>query len=174
MEDVQKKPRIAAGDVGRGLAWSYYYCYLNRILPSLQKRVEGTEFAKNDLFRKNFVCVMPCTGRCPPTFAAADEHIRSIGSIDHAEDVAGNKGRNYKTAVHEVTDPRDPKKKYIFMGEFATPLITMRAMTDGEIADFTDKQRVEQTEQFRETLTEVIDSTGIGKDIFLAYPMTRT
>ena len=103
---------VATGNVGIGFAWSYYYGYLKLILPGLEDRAENSEYSKEEgsPFPRKLVAVMPNSCRCPATFASADENIETVGTIDFSANVAGNVQRNYKTAVHRVTDPRDPKK----------------------------------------------------------------
>ena len=103
---------VSTGDVGSGLAWSYYYGYLKLKLPGLGDQAETFEHAKErqEPFPKKFVVVMPNSCHCPATFAAIDENIETVGKIKFSIDVAANVQRNYDTTVHRVTDPRDPKK----------------------------------------------------------------
>ena len=111
-EKEKENMMVSTGDVGSGLAWSYYYGYLKLILPGLEDRAETFEYAKErqEPFPKKFVAVMPYSCHCPATFAAKDENIETVGGIKFSVDVAGNVGRNFNTTVHRVTDPRDPKK----------------------------------------------------------------
>ena len=45
---------------------------------------------------------------------------------------------------------------YLFMGEFCTPLKTMREMTDGGIANFSDAERQVQMQKFCEKVLEIL------------------
>lgn len=102
---------VSCGIIGDGLAWSYYYGYLKLILPGLKKRAEESEeYGGKGNMLKKFIAVLPQTGCYPDTFSSEDANIKTIGSIDFALTISGNVNRNYKTAVHQVTDPRDPSK----------------------------------------------------------------
>ena len=97
---------ISAGNVAHGLVWSYYYGYLRLILPGLRQRLEESEFArKNTPFLKRFICVLTETSNCPSTFNDEDKNIVTVGAVTYRVTLAGNVGRDYATAVHEVTDP---------------------------------------------------------------------
>lgn len=102
---------ITPGDIGHGLAWSYYYGYLKLILPGLRQRVNESEFAKlGTPFLKKFIAILPETSICPSSFDKEDENVKTIGAVEFSVSISGNVMRNYKTAVHQVTDPRDKNK----------------------------------------------------------------
>ena len=48
------------------------------------------------------------------------------------------------------------------MGEFCTPLKTMREMTDGGIAEFSDAERHVQLQKFREKVMEILEHSSAG------------
>eukprot|EP00914_Ancora_sagittata_P023606 GHVO01046629.1.p1 GENE.GHVO01046629.1~~GHVO01046629.1.p1 ORF type:complete len:380 (-),score=46.41 GHVO01046629.1:686-1774(-) len=148
---------VPPGNIGDGLAWSYYYGYLKLILPGLRQRAEESEFAKGGKqMLKKFIAVLPETAKCPSTFEAEDPSIKTIGAIDFLIDMSGNVKRSYKTTVHQVTDPRDESKVYLFLGEFCTPLRSLYEMCAGGIAGLTAEDRNHQTLLFREKVKEIL------------------
>jgi hypothetical protein len=165
---------VPTGDIAFGLAWSYYYGYLKLILPGLRDRAEQSEFAKSGgpPLMKKFISVMSETSRCPETFEKEDANFKTVGAIDFSITIAGNVQRSYKTAVHQVVDPRDPSKTYLFMGEFCTPLRTMYEMAAGGIAGLSEDQRKHQTTLFREKLKEILSHPSADDCInsFLPLP----
>ncbi|ELT89677.1 hypothetical protein CAPTEDRAFT_221529 [Capitella teleta] len=148
---------ITPGDIGHGLAWSYYYGYLKLILPGLRQRVNESEFAKSGTpFLKKFIAILPETSICPSSFDKEDENVKTIGAVEFSVSISGNVMRNYKTAVHQVTDPRDKNKTYLFLGEFCTPLRSLYEMASGGIAGLSNEGRNHQSLLFREKLKEIL------------------
>ncbi|ELT89678.1 hypothetical protein CAPTEDRAFT_193667 [Capitella teleta] len=164
---------IPTGDVANGLAWSYFYGYMKIILPGLRERVdkhvkgdeltnclkdknEDINLQKDETFLKKFICILPMTSVCPNNFDEADENILTIGSVEYSSTISGNVKRNYKTCIHRVQHPEDKSKKFLFMGEFATPLRSLDKMYEGGIAGLTLKERNRQTSIFQMKLKEVM------------------
>ena len=105
-EDIPLSATIPAGDVACGLAWSYYYGYLEIILPGFRERVEKSEWTQKGIpILKKFVCILPETAKCPDAMNEEDENIDTLGDVGHKSTVSGNKGRDYSHKVHQVKQP---------------------------------------------------------------------
>ena len=71
---------------------------------------------------------------------------------------AGNKQRDYKSSLYQIRDDRDPKNSqwYYFVGELATPLLTMFEMYDFQLAGMTRDQLYMERDAFYFALKAIL------------------
>jgi hypothetical protein len=170
-------------DVGAGLAWSYFYGFLNLILKGMKSRISESEFNDDTkhsgkMFSKVLV-LLPESCFCPSTLTEDDpDHFKHIGFIPFRANRAGNVARDYKSSVYEVTNPDKPTEKYLVIIELATPLMSLYEMHIDGLADLSEERKQTERTKFIDTLKFILQhpkAEELGKAItFLSYKDPRT
>lgn len=157
LHDVKITTSIQVTQTGVGLAWSYYYGYLEIILPGLDKRViECRKFDPLPVYPK-MVIILPVSCRCPEVMPE-EENFKHLGYIDHKVSRAANKERCYKSTVYDFTFNNKSQKKVhcCLLMEFATPLLSLRQMSDGKIAHLDKDQMTNERHTFKEVVGQIL------------------
>jgi hypothetical protein len=178
---LSEKPRPIAEiipkgkNIGIGLAWSYFYGYLNLILPELASRIEKSTWYKSNpgKMSKKFFIIIPESCNMPSRFADVDPRFITEGPLDEGikKSRAGQPDRLYKNFVHKIQQNEAEKERY-FCGEFATAILALRKMVEEGIIDETEltKQRV----LFHYTLTAILKNKWnklcSDQAIIICYP----
>lgn len=190
--DVPLAASIPAGNVAHGLAWSYFYGFLNLVLPNLGERVkkwdywdthpealqqtvsgkEGKETVNRPRIIPKLIIVSPQSCFCPESFTDADKNIVFVGHIPFKASRAGNINRDYKNSVYKVTDP-DTLEVYYAILEFATPILSLYEMEQGAIAGLNTTQKDAQRVLFDTKLQEILEHSNNrqcrGHAVLLSY-----
>ncbi|CAH1784386.1 unnamed protein product [Owenia fusiformis] len=165
---------LLGNDVGFGMAWAYFYSYLNIIVPpqgpegekalDLKGRIDkhvashGNKGIKY-MPRKIFILV-PESGILPGNIADADNRITLLDkNNDKLETLVARGGtpRPYKNMIRTIQDGAD---KYQCLVEYATAIQPLKEMEDNpELPSFKADDRFEQVKIFKETLQNVIHET---------------
>lgn len=135
--------------IGESLASSYYNDYLIRVVPTLRKKAEKSEFARSEVpFLKKLLVLLPKYAYYA-NITGDDEDIQPIGAVGD-------------TIVYEVVDFRYKNRVFRFMAD-------LRAVFDKEIGD---DERFAQVSCFNEKLQEILaDPVRTVKD---CLPVTYT
>uniref|UniRef100_A0A8D0HTE1 Stimulator of interferon genes protein n=1 Tax=Sphenodon punctatus TaxID=8508 RepID=A0A8D0HTE1_SPHPU len=145
-------------NVAHGLAWSYYIGYLKIVLPYLKDRIGGFNRAHNNLLKCKETwklhILLPLSCEIHSDLGEADSNIRSGMDLPELSlDRGGTKRRSYKHTVYEILD--EDKKNYCIV-EYATPLLSLHAMSQDENAAFSRQDRLEQAKLFYRTLEGIL------------------
>lgn len=161
-ETMPLSSAIPAGNVAHGLAWSYFYGFLNLVLPGLKQRVAKSKWATEEEYKESpilpkLLIMLPKSCYCPGNLISLDEECFSFdGHIPYNATRAGNINRDYKSSVYKVRCP-DTGKEYFFLGEFATPLLSLYEMEKGQISGLNQEQKQHQMTLFTDKLKEILE-----------------
>ncbi|KAJ8317819.1 hypothetical protein KUTeg_004629 [Tegillarca granosa] len=155
------KSRLPAGNVAHGLAWSYYYGYLRIVLPEIKERIIASKFFENCNERihmcKKFILLFPESCRCFPTLHDQDSDISVEGHLEPViRNRAGTVNRYYRSTVYSVKDNIDPNKKYFFIGEYITAILTMFEMEQSNLAGLSTHDKLLQSAQFYIKIEDIL------------------
>ena len=155
-KEIGKEPSpilavLPKNNIGYGSAFSYFYGFLRLVLPDFINNF-------NDVLRKDpsmqirnsvskMLIIMPESCFCAI-------HMESPGLIEHTDKYvvtlahrAGNKLRDYKSSIYKIYDP-DRSEWYVFVGELATPLLTMFEMYNCGLTRMTKDQLYMERDSF--------------------------
>ncbi|XP_070580241.1 stimulator of interferon genes protein 2-like isoform X2 [Ptychodera flava] len=148
-------------NVAHGLAWSYYLGYLKIILPELENTIAKSKW--NDkmkggrLLAKLFI-VIPESCDIPGSDNLGEDYpgVKYEDKLPPFEvDRAGVKKRPYINSVYQVTD--DIGFAYYCILEYATPVVSLRQMSNIPEAGLSAQDRHRQVQIFMRTLQEILD-----------------
>ena len=129
------KEFLPVGNMGIGLAWSYFYGYLNLILPDMEDRINKSDIGKRngDKMSKKFFILIPESCPTPARVSDVDKRFVPEGPLDGGfkKSRAGQPERPYNNFVHRIKGKNKEADKY-FCGEFATPILALWKMLDEE------------------------------------------
>ncbi|XP_077979809.1 stimulator of interferon genes protein 2-like [Glandiceps talaboti] len=149
-------------NVAHGLAWSFYFGYLNIILPELENTIAKSEWndkmKDGDLPAKVFIvipesCVIPSN--------IGEDHPNVIFQnklppvIKHR---AGVRDRQYVNSVYQVTDVIRGYPQYCIL-EYATPIASLYDMSMHPESGLNAEDRHQQVQIFLRTLQKILDSS---------------
>uniref|UniRef100_A0A6J0TCP5 Stimulator of interferon genes protein n=1 Tax=Pogona vitticeps TaxID=103695 RepID=A0A6J0TCP5_9SAUR len=146
-------------NVAQGLAWSYYVGYLKFILPRFKDSI--CEFNKEHNILRNcdktwkLHILIPLSCDVYADLQKVDSHLQFISNLPELQmDQAGIKKRSYKNSVYGICG-EDQMMNYCVL-EYATPLLSLYAMSQDETAAFSRQDRTEQAKLFCRTLEEIL------------------
>ena len=156
-EDQKMDEVIPAGNVAHGLVWGYFFGYLRFVLKGLPDRIKQSEFwgQKIQIILK-MIIIIPRSCFCPAKFADWDTNFSSAGFIQFISCRAGNIPRDYKSPVTKVKDP-DSDEEFYFIGEYATPLLSIWEMEQGRVAAMDKDQKFHQMMLFKDKLYDIVN-----------------
>jgi len=138
-----------------GLAWSFYFGYLKKVLPKFDGNINRSKH-KDETLPKLFVLV-PEDCKIHGSLADADSRITFAENLQpHQENVAGIQERRYIHSSYKIEDPNFGKF-YVAL-EYATPLNTLKDMCANSKAEFTEAERDQQALLFYDTIKDIIDN----------------
>lgn len=115
-------------NVGYGSAFGYFYGYLRLVLPEFQRRLEEETLAgSTELLQRTvrkMLIIMPESCFCPPQFSEEGKIEHTDKFVVRVAHRAGNKHRDYKSSLYKIID-QTSQEEYYFVGELATPLLTL-------------------------------------------------
>ncbi|CAH1788703.1 unnamed protein product [Owenia fusiformis] len=171
--------RLQRKDVGYGMAWSYFYSYLNVIVPSqpktddtpgypdLGERIKAHKAKPenaNILMPEQIFIMVPETGQCPNNISATDDRItadkKDVLTIEVNR--AGSK-RPYKNQIWTI---KEDGKTYQALVEFATVLYPLVEMEKNPQAQLSAEERLCQVQMFYEELTQILAQFSSGPNVF--------
>jgi len=157
-QPMKIKEILPIGNVGIGLAWSYFYGYLNLILPEIPNRIESSKHYETNgkkMSRKFFI-IIPESGKTPDRFSDIDQRFITEGPLDDGfiKSRAGQPSRLYKNFVQRITG-KNQEEDFYFCGEFATPVLALRKMVEAKVINEKESQR--QMALFRHTLMAIVN-----------------
>ncbi|XP_026214240.1 stimulator of interferon genes protein [Anabas testudineus] len=149
-------------NVAHGLAWSFYLGYLRLVLPYLETsiaefrathRAGGPNWGRGS---KKLFILIPLNANITHKLEEEDENICFYDNLPNKEiDRAGVRGRVYKHSVYKVLDEHG--KAHVFVGEYATPLLTLYNMSQESSAGFGESERRHQVLLFYRTLQDILE-----------------
>ncbi|KAL5011541.1 hypothetical protein ScPMuIL_010092 [Solemya velum] len=150
--------QLPAGNVGHGLAWSFFYGYLNLILPDIDSRVKRSEWWDGSYCRRHmsykYFVMLPDTCLCHETLTDEDANITHVGYLeDVVKSRAGTVGRCYRNTVYKVVHAGE---EYYCVCEYATAVLVMHEMEVNQLAGLTAHDRKLQVERFHKTLESIL------------------
>ncbi|CAH1788704.1 unnamed protein product [Owenia fusiformis] len=162
---------LQGNDVGFGMAWGYFYSYLNVIVPpqgpdqlDLKGRIEKHLATRDNqdityMPRKMYILV-PESGILPSNIANVDNRITTR---DPANDkmktvvIRGGSERPYWNTIRTIDDGA---QKFQFLVEYATVIQPLKEMEDNpKLVSFTADDRFDQVKSFYKTLENIIQES---------------
>lgn len=143
-EDHSEKREKENKSIAEGLAWSYYFGYLQLVLPRLKDNISRSEEFRYKITKEKLFILVPetCYPYCDLT--DADSRLKWAGCLPNvANSRAGFKGRYYKHHVHRIEMPRRNGRidQYHFVVEYATPIMTLYDMSNHEHGPWDRQER---------------------------------
>ncbi|CAH1788706.1 unnamed protein product, partial [Owenia fusiformis] len=164
---------LQGNDIGFGMAWGYFYSYLNIIVPpqgpagkmlDLKGRIEKHLATRENqdityMPRKIYILV-PESGILPSNIANVDDRI-TLRDKDKdklkTEVIRGGTPRPYMNMIRTI---EDGGKKYQCLVEYATVLQPLKEMEDNkDLTEFQAIDREVQIKVFYQTLKNIISNT---------------
>ncbi|KAL5004944.1 hypothetical protein ScPMuIL_018400 [Solemya velum] len=150
--------QLPAGNVGHGLAWSFFYGYLNLILPDIDSRIKRSKWWNGSYCRRHmsykYFVMLPETCRCRETLTDEDDNITHVGFLeDVVRNRAGTVSRPYKNTVYKVEHAGE---EYYCVCEYATAVLVMHEMEVNQLAGLTTHDRMLQVERFHKTVESIL------------------
>ena len=150
---------LPVGNMGIGLAWSYFYGYLRLILPAIEERISKSETGKRNRenMSKKFFILIPESCKTPEKFTDVDSRFVPEGPLDAGVEKcrAGQPSRCYQNFVYSIKG-KDKKVDKYFCGEFATPVLVLWKMLESNAIDQNEMAR--QAMLFHGTLKAIVES----------------
>ncbi|XP_069055402.1 stimulator of interferon genes protein isoform X1 [Pleurodeles waltl] len=148
-------------NVAHGLAWSYYIGYLKIILPEFKESLRLFKKENENLLRRKETCklhiLIPVSCEMYDSLSNADSNIEFFKSLPPIyKDRAGVKERIYKNTIYKIFD--EEKRPYYCIVEYATPLASLREMSNLSSAAFSSEDRVQQAKLFYRTLESILQT----------------
>lgn len=145
-----------------GLAWSFYFGYLKKVLPKFAAARNSSQF-KDDTLDKVFVLV-PADCTIHQSLIDVDPKITFATNLQpHAENVAGIQVRKYIHSSYKIDDPRYKRPFYAAI-EYATPLNTLRDMCMNKKAGLSEAERDRQALLFYDKIKYIIENLSEQDD----------
>jgi hypothetical protein len=183
--DIPLTSEIEVNRTGVGLAWSYYYGYLDIILPGLQERIrDHPEF--NTAYKK-FVIIMTSSCNSPGDIAMVDPNFQHAGNIKFSVSRAGNIARDYSSTIYKFTYRPPPNKddkasgeqpvqkevSFFLLMEFATPLLSLYKMQQGGLARLDEHTMWVERNKFKQVVEQILEYPQMndckGKTLIVDY-----
>ncbi|NXC49771.1 STING protein, partial [Penelope pileata] len=156
--EVSEMAERSKQNVAHGLAWSYYVGYLKIVLPRLKESMEELSRAHpavlphHDTWKLHILIPLSCD--IQDDLEKADSNIQHLVDLPETTVTrAGIKKRVYKHSLYAI---RDGDKARPCVLEFASPLQTLRAMSQDECAAFSREQREAQAQLFYRALRDIL------------------
>ncbi|XP_078509459.1 stimulator of interferon genes protein [Lissotriton helveticus] len=157
-------------NVAHGLAWSYYIGYLKIILPefkaSLRLFMKENENLLEPKENENLLILketsklhilIPVSCEMYDSLSNVDSNIEFFKSLPPIyKDRAGVKQRVYKNSMYQIFD--EEKRPHYCIVEYATPLASLREMSNLSSAAFSSEDRVQQAKLFYRTLENILET----------------
>lgn len=148
-------------NVAHGLAWSYYIGYLKIILPEFKESLRLFKKENKELRSRNETCklhiLIPVSCEMYDSLANADSNIEFFKSLPPIyKDRAGVKQRVYKNSIYKIFD--EEKRPHYCIVEYATPLASLREMSNLSSAAFSSEDRDQQAKLFYRTLENILET----------------
>ena len=162
-------------NIGYGSALGYFYGFLRLVLPNFRKRLFEDALGNDPAIQQNSVSkmliIMPesCFCAIGLEWAGLIEHTNKF--VVRVANRAGNKQRDYKSSLYQIHDPEN-SQLYYFVGELATPLLTMFEMYDFQLAGMTKDQLYMERDAFYFALKAILshpDNRDCNNEFRLLY-----
>ena len=149
MVEISKINERGNKNVADGLAWSYYFGYLQLVLPELNERIRKSERYCGKISSEKLYILLPKNCYAFETIDKADRRVTIDGNLEpYKINRAGILERTYKHTVYSVMMPRSDRNRenepYLLLVEYATPLMTLYDMSKSSEAGLSREQRDEQ------------------------------
>ncbi|XP_029021684.1 stimulator of interferon genes protein isoform X2 [Betta splendens] len=151
-------------NVAHGLAWSFYLGYLRLVLPHLEASIakfRATHRGEGHTWTcgsKKLLILIPLNANISDKLEQQDDSIRFYDNLPNTElNRAGVRGRVYKHSVYTALDEHGTS--HVFVGEYATPLLTLYSMSQESSAGFGESERKQQVLLFYRTLQDILDQS---------------
>ena len=136
-------------NVADGLAWSYYFGYLQLVLPKLNEQIRKSRRYRGRISSEKLYILLPKNCYAFETIDKADQRVTVDGNLEpYKINRAGILERTYKHTVHSVKMPRSGRSRenepYLLLLEYATPLMTLYDMSKSSEAGLSREERNEQ------------------------------
>lgn len=167
--DVLITSRLEVTHTGVGLAWSYFYGYLNIVLPELPDRIRQSSFP--ECYQKMLI-IIPESCFCPADVSQADPNFQFAGHVGHQHTRCGNVKRDYKSSVYhfKFVNSEEVETTIDIVLEFATPLLSLYEMHASVLANLSEPAMKTERDKFKEVLMKILcykDVCDICQDKYL-------
>ncbi|XP_064614926.1 uncharacterized protein LOC135479118 isoform X2 [Liolophura sinensis] len=170
--DVSVESLLPVGNVGHGLAWSYYSGYLKILFPKLRDRIQKSPQWRSDPTRmpRRMYLLLPESCKCPAKLTAWDEKIVADKPLEGVTKMRAGKERNYCNSVYKI---QDDKEWYYFVSEFCSVVLPMNDMEEGGIARMSSDEKKRQLYRFKCTLEHILGYYHLNKYRLILYNDTE-
>lgn len=146
-------------NIGYGAALGYFYGFLRLTLPDFKERlIKETLLNEPNLMAKavkKMLIIMPESCFCPVKMVSPGEIEFTEKFLVRAACRAGNIRRDYKSSLFRIKDKVE-NEDYYFVGELATPLLTMFEMHYFDLCGLTKDQLYAERDAFYFTLKAIL------------------
>lgn len=162
-DDIPIATQIHVTQTGVGLAWSFFYGYLDIVLPGFDERVKKLTRFPLPVYPK-LVIVLPVSCRCPEMMPTEDD-FRPIGYVKYKKSRAAIRERCYKNTVYNFQfKSRNGQQVHCHLAiEFATPLLSLYQMNEGSVAQLTKVDMANERHRFKEVVSQILSLSVMGK-----------
>ena len=152
--------RARARNPAVGLAWSFYFGYLKKVLP---KFIHNTINSQNkDSILDKLLILVPADCSIHHDISKADKRISYSENLEPVrENVGGIRQRKYVHSCYRVDSVEGPFYAAI---EYATPLNVLREMCSHKKVGMSEEERNSQTIVFYETMKMIIEDYSKDDD----------
>jgi transmembrane protein 173 len=151
MDEKQNK------NLADGLAWSYYFGYLEFILPELTTQINLTGRYLDKIKVKKVFIILPQNCQVHDTISDPRGLVHDVGNLEPLKiDRGGIRERRYEHTVYRITDERAGEEHYCIM-EYATPLQILHEMSNDPNAGLSREERDYQVVAFYNKVKEILD-----------------
>ena len=135
-----------------GLAWSYYFGYLKKVLPKLREKIN--ESRCRDHMIDKLLVLIPADCYIYHELNKADDRLQFAENLQAVnESVAGIQNRKYTHSCYRI----DAEGETLYAPlEYATPLNTLLEMSKHKKAGLSEEERHRQVLLFYETIQNII------------------
>ncbi|XP_030754304.1 stimulator of interferon genes protein [Sitophilus oryzae] len=166
-------------DYGSGMAYSFFFGYLNYILPKTGDKMKNLEEMMKDYESLNnvqFEChkifiLIPKSLTCHVEINAVSSLMELRSSLeDKVKTVAGVRDRVYRNSVYTIQHERTGKLIYV-CAEYATPLKTFKEVCEKSTphTNYYTRHKNDILLQFYLTLSKILEFTEMDKKCELVY-----
>ena len=147
--------------VANGLAWSYYFGYLNKILPKLRELIEKYEW-ENELSSKKLYILVPRDSYVFGLISWEDENIKKTDAeIEYEHNYAGVKKVN-RLNVYSVQQTNKHGTLYV-LAQYASPLCRLHEMHHSANTKLYREELDDQVKLFFRTLEAILKNPSVSE-----------
>ncbi|KAK3093166.1 hypothetical protein FSP39_012124 [Pinctada imbricata] len=173
--DITMESQLPVGDIASGFAWAFFVNYLRHVLPQIkergQRKLREMNLKENDVHFVSVVLeLIPKSLLCKDQLTQVHSeiyNIEGVGTVVPIETNVAGIGRVFNSNMYRITGKRPDvlEKDVLFMGEYATPIRTLKLMCHSMVAGLPEKQAKKQAKAFCDLLKHILRSESVPTEM---------